>query len=35
MIEKQKLQVSKNEILSKISSLQTIENNEIDMPKQR
>lgn len=35
MIEKQKLQVSKNEILGKISSLQTIGNNEIDMPKQR
>jgi len=35
MIEKQKLQVSKNEILSKISSLQTLENNEIDIPKQR
>jgi hypothetical protein len=35
MIEKQKLQVSKNEILSKISSLQTIGNNETDIPKQR
>ncbi len=35
MIEKQKLQVSKNEILGKISSLQTIGNNETDIPKQR
>ena len=35
MIEKQKLQVSKKEILDKISSLQTIGNNETDIPKQR